>query len=389
MDAATSPTRARDGRRRDRSRRLGRPRALDLRAAPAGHGDAAAVVPDVRAAGARTGRERRQPDGLQARLDGADVGEAAARDRQGSRARARERRRRRPQGAHPGPPGRVFGDTVDEAFTLHVDTQRPELAINRVPPGWRPITRDQRARRARLDARAQLRGRARHRAPEVGRVRARSRSARRPHHRAPDRERSRGQPFRDHAHRRQDGTPPRIHLDRVPAVVGTPHPTLRGSLDDASPVIVQAKLDGVSVALRGPDGKALLGAGAVKGRFSLPLQRLSQGVHRLAITVIDSAGNTTTAEAGPFTVDSTERLRSSTVIGLGARGADVVQLERRLKAFGTSRARSRASTTPVPKRPCAPSRPSTTCRSRASPRRSCSSSARSASSCTSSASASS
>ena len=99
-------------------------------------------------------------------------------------------------------------------------------------------------------------------------------------------------------------------------------------------MIVQAKLDGVSVALRGPDGKALLGEGAVKGRFSLPLQRLAQGVHRLSITVIDSAGNTSTAEAGPFTVDSTEKLRSSSVLGLGARGADVVQLERRLKAFG-------------------------------------------------------
>ncbi len=120
----------------------------------------------------------------------------------------------------------------------------------------------------------------------------------------------------------------------MPALVGTPHPTLRGSLDDASPVVVQAKLDGVSVALRGPDGKALLGEGAVKGRFSLPLQRLAQGVHRLSITAIDSAGNVSTAEAGPFTVDSTEKLRTSSVLGIGARGADVVQLERRLKAFG-------------------------------------------------------
>jgi len=120
----------------------------------------------------------------------------------------------------------------------------------------------------------------------------------------------------------------------VPGLLGTSHPTLRGSLDDASPVVVQAKLDGVSVALRGPDGKALLGEGKVGGRFSLPLQRLSQGVHRLSITVIDSAGNTSTAESGPFTVDSIEKLRSSSVLGLGARGADVVQLERRLKAFG-------------------------------------------------------
>jgi L,D-transpeptidase ErfK/SrfK len=58
-------------------------------------------------------------------------------------------------------------------------------------------------------------------------------------------------------------------------------------------------------------------------------------VHTLSITATDGAGNTSTATAGPFTVDSTEKLRSSTVLSLGARGADVVQLERRLKAFGT------------------------------------------------------
>jgi peptidoglycan hydrolase-like protein with peptidoglycan-binding domain len=131
-----------------------------------------------------------------------------------------------------------------------------------------------------------------------------------------------------------DRAAPRVHIDRVPALIGTAHPTLRGSLDDASPVTVKALLDGASVALRAPDGQAMLGDGAITGRFSLPLQRMSQGVHELSITVTDAAGNSTTATAGPFTVDSTEKLRSSTVLSLGARGADVVQLERRLKAFG-------------------------------------------------------
>lgn len=232
-------------------------------------------------------------------------------------------------------PSRVFGDSVDETLTIRVDTQKPELVVNRVPPGWRPIT--------------EISGRV-----EPGSQLALSYEGRRvvvkpasgtfaldpdlPDGRttvrliASDRAGNRSVITRTMA---VDGTPPRLRIDRVPGLVGTSHPTLRGSLDDASPVVVQAKLDGVSVGLRGPDGKALLGEGAVKGRFSLPLQRLSQGVHRLSITAIDSAGNTSTAEAGPFTVDSTEKLRSSSVLGLGARGADVVQLERRLKAFGT------------------------------------------------------
>ena len=215
-----------------------------------------------------------------------------------------------------------------------MDTHKPTLVLNRVPPGWTPIT--------------EISGRV-----EPGSKLALSYEGRRvvvkpssgafaldpdlPDGRttvrliASDRAGNRSVITRTMA---VDGTPPRLSLDKVPALVGTAHPTLRGSLDDASPVVVQAKLDGVSVALRGPDGKALLGEGAVKGRFSLPLARLAQGVHRLSITAIDSAGNTSTAEAGPFTVDSTEKLRSSTVLGIGARGADVVQLERRLKAFG-------------------------------------------------------
>jgi peptidoglycan hydrolase-like protein with peptidoglycan-binding domain len=233
-----------------------------------------------------------------------------------------------------GSPSLVLGDSVDETFTIHVDTRRPTLALNHVPPGWRPIS--------------QLTG-----SVEPGSTLALSYAGRKVvvHPQAgsfaldpdlPDGRTTVRLTARDRAGNRSvitrtvavDRTAPRLHIDKVPGVLGTAHPTLRGGLDDASPVTVQAKLDGISVALRAPDGKALLGGQAVKGRWSLPLQRLAQGVHRLAITVIDSAGNTSTAEAGPFTVDSTEVLKSSTVLGLGARGADVVQLERRLKAFG-------------------------------------------------------
>src|SRR5262249_28364522 len=37
-------------------------------------------------------------------------------------------------------PSRVFGDDVDEDVTIHVDTRKPQLAVDRVPPGWRPVT---------------------------------------------------------------------------------------------------------------------------------------------------------------------------------------------------------------------------------------------------------
>jgi peptidoglycan hydrolase-like protein with peptidoglycan-binding domain len=272
--------------------------------------------------------------GLRARLDGADVARQLRTTAKGLELELESVA----DGTHKvhiqAHPSRVFGDSVDQTFTIHVDTQRPELALNRVPPGWLPVP--------------EISGRV-----EPGSTLALSYEGQRVvvHPSAgafaldpdlPDGRTTVRLIARDRAGNRSvitrtmavDGTPPRLHIDRVPGILGTAHPTLRGSLDDASPVIVQAKLDGASVALRGPDGKALLGKGAVKGRFSLPLQHLAQGVHRLSITVIDAAGNTTTAEAGPFTVDSTERLRSSTVLGLGARGADVIQLERRLKAFG-------------------------------------------------------
>jgi hypothetical protein len=231
-------------------------------------------------------------------------------------------------------PTQLFGDSVDATFTIHVDTRRPELALDQGPPGWH--------------AESELSG-----SVEPGSTLALVTAGKRVivHARAgsfaldpklPDGRTTVKLIASDHAGNRSvitrtvavDATPPRIHIDRVPGVLGTAHPTLRGTLDDASPVLVQAQLDGVSVALRGPDGKALLGEHAVAGRFSLPLQRLAEGVHNLTITAVDAAGNTSTAEAGPFTVDSTERLRSSSVLSLGARGADVVQLERRLKAFG-------------------------------------------------------
>jgi peptidoglycan hydrolase-like protein with peptidoglycan-binding domain len=243
-----------------------------------------------------------------------------------------------PDGAHrvhvAAQPSRVFGDSLDATFTIHVDTHSPRLALDQAQSGWHSASEIS----GRVEPGSSL---ALVAAGKRVIVHAKAGSfaldPKLPDGRttvkliASDRAGNRSVISRTVA---VDSTPPRIHIDRVPGVLGTAHPTLRGTLDDASPVLVQAQLDGVSVALRGPDGKALLGEHAAAGRFSLPLQRLAQGVHHLSITAVDAAGNTTTAEAGPFTVDSTERLRSSTVLSLGARGADVVQLERRLKAFG-------------------------------------------------------
>jgi L,D-transpeptidase ErfK/SrfK len=232
-------------------------------------------------------------------------------------------------------PKRYFGDSVDTSFAIHVDTRKPRLALDGSESGWQTAS--------------DLSGHV-----EPGSTLALVTAGKRVlvHPKAgaftlapklPDGRTTVKLIASDEAGNRSvitrtiavDATAPRIHIDRIPSVVGTSHPTLRGTLDDASPVVVQAQLDGASVALRGPDGKALLGEHAASGRFSLPLQGLAQGVHRLSLSATDAAGNTTTSAAGPFTVDSTERLKPSTVLSLGARGADVVQLERRLKAFGT------------------------------------------------------
>jgi L,D-transpeptidase ErfK/SrfK len=232
-------------------------------------------------------------------------------------------------------PARVFGDSIDEAFAIHVDTHRPALALDAVPSGWQSAS--------------ELSGRV-----EAGSTLALSYPGKRvvlhPHTgtfaldaNLPDGRTTVKLVASDRAGNSSvltrtvavDRTAPRVHVDHVAAVIGSAHPTLRGSIDDASPLTVQALLDGAAVALRAGDGSPLLGDEAKPGRFSLPLEHLAQGVHTLSITATDSAGNATTATAGPFTVDSTEKLHASTVLSLGARGADVVQLERRLKAFGT------------------------------------------------------
>ena len=231
-------------------------------------------------------------------------------------------------------PSGMFGDSVEKSFAIHVDTRRPALALDQSPSGWQTASEISGSLEDGSTLAVSYGGKrvivhAKSGAfaldPKLPDGRTKVRLV------ASDRAGNRSVITRTVA---VDRTAPRLHVDRVPALIGTAHPTLRGSLDDSSPVAVKALLDGTSVALRAPDGQAVLGNGTISGRFSLPLTHVSQGVHTLTITATDAAGNTSTVKAGPFTVDSTEKLRSSTVLSLGARGADVVQLERRLKSFG-------------------------------------------------------
>ena len=131
---------------------------------------------------------------------------------------------------------------------------------------------------------------------------------------------------------RVDAVAPQLSLDKIPSVVGSDSPTVRASLRDETGMMLQATLDGLPIVARSSTGLPLL-ATARSGRITLPLQRLSQGVHRLRIIARDEAGNTTSVESKPFTVDSQERLHPATTLALGARGKDVVQLERRMKDF--------------------------------------------------------
>lgn len=129
-----------------------------------------------------------------------------------------------------------------------------------------------------------------------------------------------------------DSVAPQLSLDKIPAVVGSDSPTVRASLKDETAMTLEATIDGLPIVARSAGGAPLTGT-ARTGRIALPLQRLTQGIHRVKIVARDAAGNTKTVESKPFTVDSQERLHPGTTLALGARGKDVVQLERRMKDF--------------------------------------------------------
>ena len=233
-------------------------------------------------------------------------------------------------------PSRIFGDSVDEAFTIHVDTRRPSLALDQAASGW-------------LSA-SELTGRV-----EPGSTLAVSYPGGRlvmhaasgafdldpklPDGRttvqliASDRAGNRCVITRTFA---VDRAAPRLHVDHVPAVLGTAHPTLRGSIDD---FVAGDPSRRCSTAARSrcavptaPRCSARLRPRAASRCRSSTSRRGSTRSRSRPPTV---PATPRPPRLGPFTVDSTEKLRPASVLSLGARGADVVQLERRLKAFGT------------------------------------------------------
>ena len=174
-DAAAEPC-DRHGRGRSRRRRRRRARALVLRGAPA----ARTARP-----GSGTGRRRRR---CSCPSSTAAISPACARASTAGMPRRSCARRgdglvleldSLADGAHrvriQASPSRVFGDSVDEAFTIHVDTHRPTLALDTVPSGLAVRERAQRPRRGGLDARAEL---PRHARRAASAQRARSRSTR-------------------------------------------------------------------------------------------------------------------------------------------------------------------------------------------------------------------
>jgi L,D-transpeptidase ErfK/SrfK len=130
-----------------------------------------------------------------------------------------------------------------------------------------------------------------------------------------------------------DSTAPAVDLSSVPTVLTQATTELSGSVDDSTPSVLSATLDGRSIALRGPDGQQLRFAPKGATRWSVPLQNLGEGVHDLTLTAKDAAHNQVQVERH-FTVDSTEKLLPGITLSIGARGKDVAQLERRLASEG-------------------------------------------------------
>jgi lipoprotein-anchoring transpeptidase ErfK/SrfK len=109
----------------------------------------------------------------------------------------------------------------------------------------------------------------------------------------------------------------------VPAVVRVRDPLLAGTILDATPVAAAATFDDQAV-------RRLAFAADARGPWSVRLRSLAEGRHVFTLEATDAAGNTTRYRR-VFVVDSVERLVPGISLRLGAVGADVRQLERRLR----------------------------------------------------------
>ena len=359
--------------------------AWSYAAAPAGRRDAAAVVPHVCAAGARARRAQRQPRLTCARA---------------STARTWQRRLRATgaglvlelddvqDGAHrvrvQASPSRVFGDSVDEAFTIHVDTRRPVAGARPGPPRAGCRRASSRARRAGLDARASP-----IRADGSSCTRAAARSTSTP--KLPDGRTTVKLIASDRAGNRSvitrtfavDRTAPRLHIDHVPAVLGTAHPTLRGSIDDSvagdRPGAARRQRRSRCAVPTAPRCSARLRPRAAS--------RCRSSISRRASTRSRSRPPTVPATPRPPRLARSRSTRPrSCAPQVSCRSARAAPTSCNSSAASRPSAPttgpSRASTTRAPRLPCAASSARTTCPSRASRRPRCCSSARSASWCT-------
>jgi lipoprotein-anchoring transpeptidase ErfK/SrfK len=121
---------------------------------------------------------------------------------------------------------------------------------------------------------------------------------------------------------RYDGEKPSITVRGARGWAANASPIIMGTVSDTSGTALAAKLDGKEVKLT----RTSVG-------FVLPTKNLWEGFHTFEVSAKDVVGNVTTWKK-TFGVDSTERLRPFVPLGLGARGDDVVSLTRRLRMEG-------------------------------------------------------
>jgi lipoprotein-anchoring transpeptidase ErfK/SrfK len=128
---------------------------------------------------------------------------------------------------------------------------------------------------------------------------------------------------------RYDAEAPEVVVRGVKGWQKTSSPLIMATMRDTSATTLSATLDGKPVEVT----RTSVG-------FVLPTRNLWEGFHTLELSAKDKVGNVTTIKK-TFGVDSTEKLRPFVPLGLGARGADVVSLTRRLRVEGFWKGKAR------------------------------------------------
>jgi len=212
----------------------------------------------------------------------------------------------------------IFGGEIRRSWAINVDTRPPGLRVAGVPKGW--LRSDTLRLRGLTDSGAQVRVQA---GTAIARTQAAADGSFEVSLRLADGSMPLSVTARDRAGNtattastlRVDATAPVIEL-HAPSTAHTSRPLLSAEITDGNGVAAQnVTLDGARFRL----GRRPAGA-------------LAEGVHWLRVSARDAAGNETRRTAR-ILVDSTERLGGATLIR-GARGADVLALERALRRQG-------------------------------------------------------